>query len=199
LEGLEETVEECKLFLEDLKHRFECTGRGRPLTEEEAWKRIHKLGRRLFQIEIDAKKGLSWELDQKALKYERAIAGKFLLVTTTDLEPDIVMKEYKNLQDVERCFNDLKNVLKLRPVYHQTDRRTKGHVFACVLSLLLEKLMEKHTNKTFREIKEILEPLRVNRIEIYGEDIYKRNSISSEADEILTALGVGPPPKVLIV
>jgi transposase len=201
LEGLEETVEECKLFLEDLKQRFTCTGRGRPLTEEGAWKRIHKkLGRsrRLFQIEIDAK-GLAWELDQKALKYERAIAGKFLLVTTTDLEPDIVMKEYKNLQDVERCFNDLKNVLKLRPVYHQTDRRTKGHVFVCVLSLLLEKLMEKHTNKTFREIKQTLSPLRVNRIDVYGEDIYKRNSISSEADEILTALGVEPPPKVLIV
>jgi hypothetical protein len=59
--------------------------------------------------------------------------------------------------------------------------------------------MGKHTNKPFREIKETLEPLRVNKIEVYGEDIYKRNSISSGADEILTALGVEPPPKVLIV
>jgi transposase len=199
LEGLEETVEECKLFLEDLKQRFKCTGGGRPLTEEGALKRIQKLGRRrrLFQIEIDAK-GLAWELDQKALKYERAIAGKFLLVTTTDLEPDIVMKEYKNLQGVERCFNDLENLLKLRPD-HWTDKRTKGYMFVCVLSLLLENLMEKHTNKPFREIKETLEPLRVNRIEVYGKDIYKRNAISSGADEILTNLGVEPPPKVLIV
>ncbi|MBU7026642.1 MAG: hypothetical protein HXS48_06840 [Theionarchaea archaeon] len=108
------------------------------------------------------------------------------------------MKEYKNLQEVERCFNDLKNVLKLRPVYHQTDKRTKGHVFVCVLSLLLEKLMEKHTNKTFREIKEKLEPLRVNRIEVYGKEIYKRNSISSGADEVLSALGIEKPPKVLV-
>lgn len=202
LEGLAETVEECKTFLEDLKRRFECTGRGRPLTEEGVWKRIHKnLGRsrRLFQIEIDAKEKLVWELNQKALQHERALAGKFLLVTTTDLEPERVMKEYKNLQDVERCFNDLKNLLKLRPVYHQTDRRTKGHVFVCVLSLLLEKLMERHTNKPFREIKEQLEPLRVNKIEVYGEEIYKRNSISSGADEILTNLGVEKPPKVLIV
>jgi len=194
-------VEECKTFLEDLTQRFECKGRGRPLTEEGAWKRIHKkLGRsrRLFQIKINAKKKLAWELDQKALKYERAIAGKFLLVTTTDLEPERVMEEYKNLQKVERCFNDLKNVLKLRPVYHWTDRRTKGHVFVCVLSLLLEKLMEKHTNKTFREVKEKLEPLRVNRIEVYGEEIYKRNSISSGGDEVLSALGVENPPKVLV-
>jgi len=108
------------------------------------------------------------------------------------------MEEYKNLQKVERCFNDLKNVLKLRPVYHWTDRRTKGHVFVCVLSLLLEKLMEKHTNKTFREVKEKLEPLRVNRIEVYGEEIYKRNSISSGGDEVLSALGVENPPKVLV-
>ncbi|NIQ05156.1 MAG: hypothetical protein GWO20_05325, partial [Candidatus Korarchaeota archaeon] len=174
-----------------------------PLTEEGAWKRIHKkLGksRRLFEIKIDAKKKkLIWILDQKALEHEKAIAGKFLLVTTTNLEPKIVMKEYKNLQEVERCFDDLKNLLKLRPMYHQTDRRTKGHVFVCVLSLLLEKLMEKHTNTPFREIKDQLEPLRVNRIQVYGEEIYQRNSISAKADKVLTALGVERPPEVLVV
>jgi transposase len=203
LEKLAETVEKCTTFLEDVKERFESTGRGRPLTEEGVWKRIHKkLGRsrRLFGIKIDAKKGeLAWVLDQKALEYEKAIAGKFLLITTTDLEPEIVMKEYKNLQEVERCFDDLKNLLKLRPVYHQTDRRTKGHVFVCVLSLLLEKLMEKHTNTPFREVKDKLEPVRVNRIEVYGEELYKRNSISAGADKVLSDLGIERPPEVLIV
>ncbi|MGD2248853.1 MAG: IS1634 family transposase [Candidatus Methanofastidiosia archaeon] len=203
LKKLTETVKECTTFLEDLTERFESTGRGRPLTEEGAWKRIHKnLGksRRLFKIKIDAKKGeLAWVLDQKALEYEKAIAGKFLLITTTDLEPEIVMKEYKNLQEVERCFDDLKNLLKLRPVYHQTDRRTKGHVFVCVLSLLLEKLMEKHTNTPFREVKDQLEPVRVNRIKVYGEEIYKRNKISAGADKVLSDLGIERPPEVLIV
>ena len=136
---------------------------------------------------------------RKAMEYEQAIAGKFLLVTTTDLEPDMVMKEYKNLQQMERYFNDLKNCRKLRPVYHWTDTRTKGHVFVCVLSLLLEKLMENHTKRTFREIKEMLEPLRVNRIEVYGKVIYKRNSISQAGKEVLSDFGVEPPPRVLIV
>jgi hypothetical protein len=58
--------------------------------------------------------------------------------------------------------------------------------------------MVKHTNKTFREVKETLEPLRVNRIEVYGEDIYKRNSISPGGDEVLSDLGVEKPPKVLV-
>jgi transposase len=203
LEGLADTVKVCTRFLEDLKERFHCSGRGRPLTEEGAWKQIHKtLGksRRLFQIEIHAQeRALTWKVDQKALEYEQAIAGKFLLVTTTDLEPEVVMTEYKNLQQVERCFNDLKNCLQLRPVYHWTDNRTRGHVFVCVLSLLLEKLMEKHTRRTFREIKETLEPVRVNRIEVYGKVIYKRNSISQRGKEVLSDLGVEPPPRVLIV
>ena len=115
------------------------------------------------------------------------------------LIPQSAMKEYKNLQQVERCFNDLKNCLKLRPVYHWTDNRTRGHVFVCVLSLLLEKLMEKHTRRTFREIKETLEPVRVNRIEVYGKVIYKRNSISQSGKEVLSDLGIEPPPRVLIV
>ena len=59
--------------------------------------------------------------------------------------------------------------------------------------------MEKYTNKTFREIKETLEPLRVNRIEVYRKVIYKRNSINSAGDEVLSDLGVEPPPRVLIV
>ncbi|MGD2250365.1 MAG: hypothetical protein PVF58_18355 [Candidatus Methanofastidiosia archaeon] len=43
---------------------------------------------------------------------------------------------------MERCFDDLKNLLKLRPVYHQTDRRTKG---ALMLSLqALKKHSEYH-------------------------------------------------------
>ncbi|MBU7032622.1 MAG: IS1634 family transposase [Theionarchaea archaeon] len=203
LEGLADTVKECTLFLTDLKERFAYTGQGRPLTEEGAWKQIHKtLGRsrRLFQIDLHAQeRTLTWKVDQKALEYEQAIAGKFLLVTTTGLEPEVVMKEYKNLQQVERCFNDLKNCLKLRPVYHWTDNRTRGHVFVCVLSLLLEKLMEKHTRRTFREIKETLEPVRVNRIEVYGKVIYKRNSISPAGKEVLSDLGVEPPSRVLIV
>ena len=203
LEKLADTVKEGETFLEDLRKRFQCSGRGRPLTEEGVWKQIHKtLGRsrRLFQIEIHAQeRALIWKGDQKALEYEQAISGKFLLVTTTDLEPEVVMTEYKNLQQVEHCFNDLKNCLKLRPVYHWTDTRTRGHVFVCVLSLLLEKLMEKHTRRTFREIKETLEPVRVNRIEVYGKVIYKRNSISSTGKEVLSELGIEPPPRVLIV
>ena len=203
LAKLADTVKEGETFLEDLRKRFQCSGRGRPLTEEGVWKQIHKtLGRsrRLFQIEIHAQeRALIWKGDQKALEYEQAISGKFLLVTTTDLEPEVVMTEYKNLQQVEHCFNDLKNCLKLRPVYHWTDTRTRGHVFVCVLSLLLEKLMEKHTKRTFREIKETLEPVRVNRIEVYGKVIYKRNSISQAGKEVLSDLGVEPPPRVLIV
>jgi transposase len=202
LKNLEETVEECKSFLEDLEQRFESEGRGRPMTEGGAWKRIHKnLGRteRLFEIEIDGEnRKIKWELNREPLEYEKAIAGKFLLVTTTDLKPDRVMKEYKNLKDVERAFDDLKNLLKLRPVRHRTNKRARGHVFICVLSLLLEKLMEKHTDRTFESIKEKLEPLKTNQIEIYGEKIHKRDTISPEQEKILDELHVEKPPKILV-
>ncbi|KXA88664.1 hypothetical protein AKJ62_04705 [candidate division MSBL1 archaeon SCGC-AAA259D14] len=202
LENLEETVEEGESFLEDLEQRFKSKGRGRPMTEEGAWKRIHKnLGRskRLFQIKVEEKnRKIEWELDQEALEYEKTIAGKFLLVTTTDLKPDKVMEEYKNLKDVEQAFDDLKNILKLRPIGHRTSKRAKGHIFICILSLILAKLMEKHTGRTFENMKEKLEPLKTNQIKIHGEKIYKRNTINPEQEEILSELDVEKPPKTLV-
>ncbi|KXA93188.1 hypothetical protein AKJ66_02555 [candidate division MSBL1 archaeon SCGC-AAA259E22] len=132
------------------------------------------------------------------MEYEKAIAGKFLLVTTTDLKPHKVMKGYKNLKDVEQAFDDLKNLLKLRPIGNRTSKRAKGHVFTCILSLLLAKLMEKHTNRTFENMKEKLEPLKTNQIKIHGEKIYKRNTIRPEQEKILDELDVEKPPKTLV-
>ncbi|PTD93641.1 IS1634 family transposase [archaeon SCG-AAA382B04] len=202
LQRLEEAVEEGKKMLQDLEKRYESKGRGRPMSQKGVWKRIEKkLGRNQRLFEVEAKdqgtRELSWELDQKALKFERSIQGKFLLVTTSDLEPVKVVEEYKNLEDVERAFDDLKNLLKVRPIYHQTEKRTRGHLFVSILSLLLEKLMERETNRTFRDLKEEMESLKVNRIGVCGEEIYKRNSLDSEQEKILEGLETEKPPKIL--
>ncbi|KXA98557.1 hypothetical protein AKJ39_01720 [candidate division MSBL1 archaeon SCGC-AAA259J03] len=58
--------------------------------------------------------------------------------------------------------------------------------------------MEKHTGRTFENMKERLEPLKTNQIEIHGEKIYKRNTINPEQEEILSELDVEKPPKILV-
>ncbi|CEG12850.1 hypothetical protein MSIBF_A2810004 [groundwater metagenome] len=41
---------------------------------------------------------------------------------------------YKQLQQVERIFRDLKRYLDIRPVFHWKDKRVKTHMFLCLLA-----------------------------------------------------------------
>ena len=202
LKTLRHVREEAGEKLHALRERYKKSGsgksRGRPMTRKSARQRVDKIlgtSKRLFDVTVDAT--VKWELNEEAWRYERAIAGKFLLVTTSDLEPLQAMESYKDLKDVEQAFDELKNLLKLRPIYHRVDKRVKGHVFICILALLLKRLMEKKTGLMFREIMKKLERLKVNVIEVEGEEIYQRNQINHGQKEILKELAVEKPPKIL--
>ena len=50
---------------------------------------------------------------------------------------------YKELSEVERSFANLKDVIDMRPVYHQTDSRVQAHIFVAALAHLLHRAIEK--------------------------------------------------------
>jgi transposase len=50
---------------------------------------------------------------------------------------------YKELSEVERAFVDLKDVLELRPIYHQIDSRVQAHIYVAALAFLLHRAIEK--------------------------------------------------------
>jgi transposase len=52
-----------------------------------------------------------------------------------------VVGHYKALQSVERRFRVLKDFLALRPVFHYTEKRVRGHVAICVLAAVIEAVM----------------------------------------------------------
>ncbi len=201
---MKEIRKEKEKELEDLEKRYEKSrkgqGRGRPMTKSGVIERAEKIlgkNKRLFNINID--QTIEWGLDKKVWKQEQAIAGKFLLVTTNDLKPIKAMKAYKDLKDVERVFDELKNLLKLRPLYHRTDKRIKGHVFICILALLLKRLMEKKTDRQFTKIFRELKKLKASIIKFRGKKIFQRNQINNTLKQLLESLEIMEPPKVLNV
>ena len=48
---------------------------------------------------------------------------------------------YKELTEVESGFRQLKDVLALRPIYHQIEQRVKAHIFVAALALLVQRLL----------------------------------------------------------
>jgi transposase len=67
-------------------------------------------------------------------------------VLTTSLSTDQastaeVVAHYQSLAKVEHRFRVLKDFLGLRPVYHWTDQRVRGHIATCVLAAVIEAVI----------------------------------------------------------
>ena len=76
------------------------------------------------------------------------------------------MRIYKELSEVERAFSNLKDVIELRPIYHQTDERVQAHVFVAALAFLLHRAVEKNLKAAGVDLSaaEALQALRSVRV-----------------------------------
>lgn len=166
----------------------------RELLLKDAKKAKQVRGRRTFLKRLFDE---NFSFNQTAYEYEKAICGKFLLVTNTILPAEECMKTYKQLAEIERNFREIKSFVKLRPFYHSDAGRIKAHVFVCVLALLMEKLMEKKLNKSLmmsvRAAMDELKRLRVSVCRLNGTEVRVLNKLSGEQEAILDSLGIEKP------
>jgi hypothetical protein len=51
-------------------------------------------------------------------------------------------KTYIGLTQIEDCFRITKHDLGLRPVFHQTEKRTQAHILVCFLSLVMWRTLQ---------------------------------------------------------
>ena len=132
-------------------------------------------------------------------RWELLIDGKLLLETTNQtLSPAQVVSQYKELQDIERCFRTLKSSLDIRPVYHWVDRRIRAHIFMCVMALQLHRLMRRRLQQA--EIsaspEQVLGKLALQRTvqaEINGKKVDGLIPPTPEQLDLFKALEVHPP------
>lgn len=131
------------------------------------------------------------------LKREEALEGTYVIQTTEPhLAPVEAVVLYKGLSEVERAFANLKDVIELRPIYHQTDRRVAAHIFVAALAFLLHRALEKKLKAAGLDLSatEALQTLRTVRVVdfLLGTGQPKRSVTrgTARAARILTALGL---------
>ena len=144
---------------------------GKVLSHQETLLHLHdylkerKL-KRYYRLWLDDEGVIHWEPNEKSRKWENEIDGKLVLETTNRmLTPEQVVQQYKDLQDIERCFRTLKSSLDIRPIYHRVDRRIEAHIFMCVMALQIQRLMRQRLRraKISRSPERILEKLSFQR------------------------------------
>lgn len=134
------------------------------------------------------------------LKRETSYEGKYVIQTEEkDLSPVEAVTIYKDLSEVERAFSNLKDVLDMRPIYHQTDKRVEAHIFVASLAFLLHRTIEKKLKAAGEDTSatEALQTLRTVRVVDFkvGKGQTRRSVArgTARAAKVLAALGVSEP------
>lgn len=124
--------------------------------------------------------------------------GKSFLVTSReDLPPEAVVWAYRQQHVVETAFKLLKGAqyLSVRPMWHWVDASIRGHVFACVVGLLLLVLLARELRRTgtlmgMSRVIRCLREIQVTRVSYPGGSKVTEhlNEMSPEARQIYDAL-----------
>src|SRR5436190_1297454 len=192
----EQAMERARQRLEKLKERVAAGGLKRPekigAAVERIMQRYH--GYRYFDWRLDAG-ALEFSESETHLGREKAIEGKYVIMTS---EKGLTVLDavalYKELTDVESGFRQLKDVLAMRPIYHQIEQRVKAHIVVAALALLVQRLLGRRLKEagvdfSVERAMEALSTVRLVRLRL--EDQAERRGVSGggpDARRVLKAL-----------
>lgn len=165
----------------------------------------YKMGK-FVQWQIDLGR-LKWHFKEAHIEQEKLFDGCYIVSATVpkeQLNPDEVVRTYKNLSVVEQAFRNLKTVsLEIRPVYHKKDDRIRSHVFLCVLAFYLQWHLQqrlqplfeadgqgKHRQWTIENVIERLSAIRKQRVKVAGIEFDQVTQADEEQQKILDLMKV---------
>ncbi|MGH2989195.1 MAG: IS1634 family transposase [Solirubrobacterales bacterium] len=135
-------------------------------------------------------------LDRAKIVAEERLDGKYLLTTSdASLSAEDIALGYKQLQEAERSFRELKGTLLLRPVFHRKDDRIRAHVLICFLALVLVRLAETRTDETWRTIRAELGQIRQGHFRSSDGDFTQTSELTASQRALHAALGVPEPAR----
>ena len=157
-------------------------------------------------------------MNQQAIDEQAKKDGFFGIITNVkNMTAKEIVFNYKQLWKIEDSFGELKGSLKSRPMFHWTDERIIGHLVVCFLAYLCEAhmtkaLREQNDNLQSKAIEgkiiktrpltaimamEELNTVLAIPVKIKSQTIWVRTDIPSNAQNLLKAMNMRIPPKIL--
>ena len=85
----------------------------------------------------------------------------------------------------------------MRPVYHRLEARIRAHVLLCWLALLLIRIIETRTGRTWATVREDLRDLHVGVFTGPAGTFTQTSTLTPATRAALADLGIDPPKKIL--
>jgi len=146
---------------------------------------------------IELKEG-RLKINQEKFKIESRYDGKYLLESSDDTLSlrDIVLG-HKQLYDVEQAFRTLKTTLELRPNYHSRDDRIKCHILLCFMALVLARIVENKTQRSWSHVRNEMQRLHCGEFQIESKRFRQLTEVSLEQKQILEKLNIQEPSSMV--
>jgi hypothetical protein len=136
--------------------------------------------------------------DKKKIAAEEKLDGKYLLRSSDpQLSAEDIALGYKQLLEVERGWRDMKQILDLRPVYHRREDRIRAHILLCWLALLLIRVAENTSGRTWNRLRTELSRIQAATFTGPAGTYRQCSELTKPQRDILTALGIPAPKKVI--
>jgi len=168
----------------------------RELIGARAGRAMGKYAGRYYSWEVTPEGEFKYWEDPKKIAQEEAYEGKYILATTNqELKPVDAVTHYKELADIEALIRCSKDVIDMRPVYHQTDNRGMAHILVAHLSLLLvrclrHELREAKVNLSAEAALQAVKTIGIAELDLLGEKHFLVSRPKGHARRVLDALKI---------
>jgi len=135
--------------------------------------------------------------DTARVKAEERLDGKFLIrCGDPKISAGDIALGYKQLLEVERGWRDMRQIIDLRPVYHRLEERIRAHVTLCWLALLLIRVAETTTGRTWNRLRTELQRIHLGTFPGPNGTFAHRTQLTIGQKNTLAALGLPEPPLI---
>lgn len=193
-----------KRALKDKADRERLIEKAKELLKEPARIRAsNRRGSKRFILEKGEKE--EYCLNEEAIAADEKFDGYYAIQTSLlDLKAEKVLEAYHTLWKIEESFRIMKSTLEVRPIFHWTERRIKGHFVVCFLAFLLERTLEYKLKMNGimmspNKIREALNSMMFTEVEINGQLYLIKMKLSEGATKILRVLRIASPKNILSI
>ncbi len=151
-------------------------------------------------LKIDKKGSKEATLNEAKIVEHEKWDGIHAVITNhvdNNLSSEEILMRYRNLWQIEAAFRINKHDLKMRPIYHWTEKRIRSHILICftaysLVAFVKYKLKNLNINLSFEEIREELNRLQASivRDKTTGKRFILPAKITKNQKKIYKAFGL---------
>jgi transposase len=163
------------------------------LEEPSKYKQVKKRGAGRFIATTD--EGQPIALNEAKIQEDARYDGYKALSTTTDLAVKDIIEKYSDLFEVEHTFRALKSQIEIRPMFHWTDSRIRGHIAMCFIAFTFINHLKNTTGLQYSQIVKAIDKMQLSKIQDnkMSSHFYLRSQISDNQHVIINKLGLIVP------